>query len=81
MLWLVAAVFLSDAAISWLSGLYLDARSAHNRLKAAALDALLATVIGVNAMGFVELHWIMLVPSAAGAAVGSWLSMSRPRPS
>lgn len=68
-------VFVSDALIAYLGGIYFDARSAGKIKRALYLSALFDAAIGVNAMGFVELKWPMLVPSVLGGLLGTWLSL------
>jgi hypothetical protein len=75
LLWI--AVFLSDALINFLGISFYDARERLDLRRALAFGAALDLVIGVNAMGFVEEKWWMLVPSVLGGATGTFLSMRR----
>lgn len=73
LLWI--AVFVSDALINFLGIRFYDARDRLDLRAAVAFGAALDIVIGVNAMGFVEAHWWMLVPSVLGGGTGTFLSM------
>jgi hypothetical protein len=74
---LALAVFISDALIGILSGKYLDARQGKQKRAALGYAAMLDVAIGVNAMGFVEMKWVMLIPSVLGGLLGTYLSMRR----
>ena len=76
-MWLAVAVFLSDATVGLVSGLYLDARQEKRGTAALGYSAILDLAIGINAMGFVELKWVMLIPSVLGGLVGTYLSLRK----
>lgn len=71
-LWLL--VFVSDAFLAYLEGIYIDARDEWKISKAVWTAGLFAAAVGVNSMGFVELHWPMLLPSISGAMLGTRIS-------
>jgi hypothetical protein len=76
---LYLAVFVTDALIGFWAGRYFDARQAKRYGLALWYSGLLDLAIGVNAMGFVEAKWPMLIPSLLGGLLGTYWSMQRER--
>ena len=70
-MWLMVAVFVTDAAITFLGWQRLDSWLTGSRGRALLWDFALTVAIGVNTMGYVQGSWIMLVPSALGSALGT----------
>lgn len=73
-MWLVLLVFLSDALITWLAAKSQVALLALS-WKAIIWDGLLAIVIGLNFVGFVEMSWIMVIPSTLGSMTGMCIAI------
>jgi hypothetical protein len=71
---IAAAVFVTDAVISYMGWQRLDSWLTGRRWRVVIWGAALDVAIAVNVMGFIVAHWTMLVPSVIGSMLGTLLA-------
>ena len=75
---LAVAVFITDGVISYMGWQRLDSWLTGRRWRVLVWGAALDVAIGINVMGFIEAHWLMLIPSVLGSTIGTLLAFRPP---